>query len=133
MNLYLIADGQAVEYERQGHCLACGQCCRKDIKYQWEVQMPVRVERKDRNEPDWYKDYPGWSMVFAMGAWWAFHVDAITDKQDAPCAQFCAATGQCRAFQDLQNFNQMCWFWPIHPKDLFPGCGFSFVRVEDKL
>lgn len=136
MNLYIIENGKPVAYARKGQCLRCGRCCRYRIDYRWRVEYVPKDADKDNSASPNYTPFEGWSQILAMGLWWWIRVDAITEEESAPanlCANFCPETNQCRVFKDLQDFGTLCWFWPVHPDNLlpFPGCGFSFEKVQE--
>ena len=134
MNIWIVEDGQLVQYERTGQCNQCGACCcTHTISYSMSctLRTPSRQVTEKDSDQDWAGS-EGWSALYAQGVWWWFNVTEIEDKPD-PCPGFSVETKRCTRWEDMEDFPPICRYWPVNPKDIakFPQCGFSFERTED--
>jgi len=127
VNLYIVEDGKLVPYERLGECKQCGECCRKKITFQWYVAKPQEDDADP--EGDWLY-WEGYSLIFARGAYWYIKVTGVkdpkADDERVPCWSLDGSL--CSIHGDQFKMPPLCPLWPVHPKDLLPGCGYSFVR-----
>jgi len=116
-------DGDVVtEYERQGECLRCGECCRHKIEAAYT---------EGKGNPGFHGV---WLEASRNGSYFYVQITSIdperTFDEDCPCAKLtednlCSMHGEDRGYKDL------CQRWPLAPRCLehFPGCGYSFVEV----
>lgn len=129
MKLDIVEEGKLVEYERFGECLMCGECCRKKITFEWDVAKPRSDD--DEGPSDW-SEYEGWSLIYAHGIYWYFLVTSIEDPEPDdehnPCQSL--KDNLCDIHGDQFKIPPLCPLWPVHPKDLFPGCGYRIERCQ---
>lgn len=129
MKLDIVEEGKLVEYERFGECLQCGECCRKKITFEWDVAKPRSDD--DEGPSDWSK-YEGWSLIYAHGIYWYILVASIEDPEPDdernPCNEL--EGNLCSVHGDQFKIPPLCSLWPVHPKDLLPGCGFRIERCQ---
>lgn len=131
MNVWLVKDGELVEYQRTGHCTQCGECCRRTITYEWSVQKGKDLDEDE--EPRDYSEHEGGTYIWYYGVWWFFRTTRIEElKDDSACDSF-SKPHCCEMHDDPQGRRAVCFFWPYHPDDLkhFPKCGFKFEEVDD--
>ena len=127
MNLHIVEDGKLVHYQRLGECKKCGECCRKKITFQWTI-LKSGTQPGDVTPDDW-SDWENYSIIYARGIYWYILVTKIED-QDKPC---CSLEGNlCAIHEDQFRIPPLCPLWPVHPKDLLPGCGYYFEKAEDE-
>ena len=131
--VWIVEDGQLVEYKRAGQCNQCGECCcAHTISYRMSTRVASASSAGGNDEVEDWSDSEGWSALYAQGIWWWFWVENIEDKPD-PCPAFDMVTKQCARWQDMEDFRPICRYWPVNPKDIakFPQCGFSFERIVE--
>ena len=114
--------GFAIEYERQGKCNHCGDCCAQAL-----------ITLTKLNSSSAREGYPGtdqegiWTAVQDDKGLWCFQVKAIR-KQPNSCDGL-TANFLCRL-----QFRQakICRFWPMSPSHVapFPKCSFRFQEVQ---
>jgi len=129
VKLHIVEDGKLVAYERLGNCKKCGKCCRKKITFTWEIlKADEAITREDSEKADW-SHWEGYSVIYARGVYWYFKVTSIKDpKPDderIPCRRL--EGNLCSIHEDQHQLPPLCPLWPVHPKDLLPGCGYSFI------
>ena len=134
MDFWTVENGELVKYRRSGKCNACGQCCCKHtIVFQMEVGFDSgnREDDGEEDDHDW-SEREGWHMFYAQGIWWYFKINEIAEDQSR-CPNL-NEDNLCNDFGDMEKWRPICRYWPFHPGNLekFPGCGFSFERVEEK-
>ena len=121
MNLHIVEKGKLVPYERFGECKQCGACCRKKITFTWTILKPGK-SGVDETPDDWH-NWENWSVIYAHGIYWYILVTSVKDT-DAPCGSL--EGNLCSVHGDQFELPALCPLWPIHPKDLLPGCGYHF-------
>ena len=130
MKLYIVENGKLVRYERHGECKKCGACCRKKITFRFEV---LRASKPDEaSSPEDWLDWENFSVIFARGIYWYVLVTSIEDPEPddefVPCQSL--KDNLCSIREDQFKIPPLCPLWPVHPKDLLPGCGYSFEKCE---
>ena len=130
MKLDIVEEDKLVEYERFGECLQCGECCRKKITFKWEVRKPTMTDVSEE-EDDW-SAWEGASVIYAWGIYWYILVTSIEDPEPDdernPCQR--CKDNLCDIHEDQFQIPPLCPLWPVHPKDLLPGCGYRFERCK---
>lgn len=126
--VYDYARRRVTEYERQGECNQCGDCCRADIG--------IAVQGLS---PDAERDTvaAGGPATTGQGVWQAYDAgDGLRCYQVqriAPEVRACTALGsegRCLVYPER---NAYCRVWPLSPSDVvpFPRCGFTFVSLGE--
>ena len=110
------------EYERQGECLHCGECCRHRIALSYTDD----------------KAAPGihgiWNEARADGWSFCVQVTQIAPERsfddDYPCSKL-TEDNLCSIHGQSTDNQQLCDQWPLAPRCLehFPQCGYSFTEV----
>jgi hypothetical protein len=129
VKLYIVEEGKLVPYRRLGECKKCGACCRKKITFQWAI-LKAGKEGKG-SEDDWH-NWENFSVIYARGIYWYILVDSIEDpKLDDERNPCCSLEGNlCSIHDDQFQIPPLCPLWPVHPKDLLQGCGYSFEKLK---
>lgn len=118
--------GVVTEYERQGECNQCGDCCRADIAISVQGLAP------DTERATFMAGGPAtsgagvWQVVEDEGGLHCYQVAWVSPGTSA-CPSLDAA-GRCGAYAERHKY---CQRWPLTPADIqpFPRCGFRFVEI----
>lgn len=128
MKLDIVEDGKLVPYKRLGKCKRCGACCRKKITFKWCVLKPGKPG-VDTTPEDWH-DWEGFSVIYAHGIYWYILVTKVEDAEPGdkynPCRSL--KDNLCLIHDNQFKLPPLCPLWPVHPKDLLPGCGYRFEK-----
>lgn len=135
MKIEVVEDGKLITYKRTGRCMACGECCRRTIRYEWSVQKGIYAEEGEKPEEYDYSEMEGGSYIWYYGVWWYFRTVEVGElKETSLCPHWDAEEHCCAEHSNPQERRSICHFWPYHPDDLkhFPKCGYKFERIGPK-
>lgn len=135
--IWVIRDGEWIQYERLGECLACGDCCAK-FNYAFK-RTTVSIMDPNGNEHDCVdndKDISKWNNWAIEdwddnGKWTWWGPCDITPLDKPPCHLFDPATNHCSEF-GKEGWKEICRKFPFRPEDLdgLDNCGFSFKETK---
>ena len=127
LKLHIVENGKLVSYRRLGECKQCGNCCRKKITFLWGIQKPG----SEKGEGTWDK-WEGASVIYARGIYWYILVTDVEDPEPGDERHPCRSLkgNLCSIHGDQFKIPPLCPLWPIHPKDLLEGCGYSFEKEK---
>lgn len=127
MKLYIVEQGEFVEYARLGECNQCGTCCcTRAINCKTQA-VGGYDQDDDETEPTNWSEWEGYSVFWAQHLWWYMKPETLETEREKPCDSF--VDGLCTVWK-TDEWPSICRYWPVHPNDLlaFPECGFQFVR-----
>lgn len=131
MKLWIVEQGQYVEYQRLGKCNQCRACCCTREIHSKSQAASDDGEDDDTAESGDLSAFEGYSVFWAQRLWWYMKTETLATVREKPCSGFVG--GLCTVWQ-TDEWPAICRYWPVHPNDLaaFPECGFRFERKKDE-
>lgn len=122
----------ATEYERQGECNGCGECCTGEQHFNFQNKggtVKVTDIRQELGGTHWVNGKGIWQEV-RDGDTRLFRQFVAYVPTGKPCASL--QDNKC-ALQVLLRKPALCQLWPAAPREIAPfsDCSYSFVRVTE--
>jgi hypothetical protein len=121
----------ATEYERQGECCACGQCCTGEVCY-------IFYGAVANEESEVMKARGGGVGADREGVWQEVQESELRIyrkfvehiQTDHVCPELVEGSKCGRHGPDKPKF---CILWPISPREIAPfqGCSYAFVKIAE--
>ena len=116
---------QVIEYEREGDCNRCGECCKAVVRFTYSGTKP---ESRRDDSPN--TDKSGlWAEVNIEGRpRYMVKLIEIDTAEEHRCPKLSPDGGACMMHLEKAR---ICSEWPFHPSHVtpFPHCSYSFREV----
>lgn len=116
------------EYERQGECNGCGECCIAVIKFMVAGELQKRQGWDSRNGGETTDGKGKWQGVWINNRWRFFKLMSVENDPAHRCPML-SQDNRCRIHAGK---NLLSREWPMAPTQVepFKNCSYSFREVR---